>query len=352
VFKKLFFILVFLLCGLYILFWWAGGGVQKPGEFDDKIETFKKTPNQEEALETYELSILTWNIGFAYGFGSDGEGYEPKSAEKMEERLKKIGDVIRNSKADIVFLQEIDFNSKRSYNVDQLEKLSEITGLRHGAYATGWKARYVPFPYWPIGSHFGQIESGGAVLSRHPIKSNTVKLYPKPKSNAWWYNAFYPFRYSQQVVINLGYKELFAINTHLEAYDTKTRVEQATALTKTINSYKSPKSLVLLAGDMNALPTNATKTHDFPDNPKDDYRNDNTMNLLNSVTSLKEAIGEEVNKEYESEIFTFPSHEPSRRLDYIFASSNGTVKSARVLKAGDLSDHLPVYAKLQVNINK
>ena len=350
-FKKLFFLLVFILCMLYILFWWASNGIQEPGIFDGKIETFKKTTNSEESLETYELNILTWNIAFVQGAGSDGKNYDPKNAKEMEDNLIKIGDAIRQSKADIVLLQEIDFDSSRSHNIDQLEKLSDITGLRYGAYANSWKARYVPFPFWPPNKQFGRMESGGAVLSRYPITSNNVELYKKPESNAWWYNAFYPFRYSQKVEIDLGYKKLIALNTHLEAYDITNRFEQATSIATAINEFNNSSSLIILGGDINALPISATKTHDFP-NESDDYRNDNTMGTLNSISSLTEVIGEDAYSEYESEVFTYPSHEPNRRLDYIFTSNNATVKNARVLKVGDLSDHLPVYAKLQIDIKK
>ncbi len=45
---------------------------------------------------------------------------------------------------------------------------------------------------------------------------------------------------------------------------------------------------------------------------------------------------------------TFPSHEPSARIDYLFTSAGLRVESAEVTGAPEASDHLAVVADVVV----
>lgn len=267
----------------------------------------------------------------------------------MERALERMAGVIRESRANVVLLQEIDFDSDRSHNVDQLARLAELsraTGLRYAARALSWKAGYVPFPYWPPRLHFGRMRSGGAVLSRFPVTHNRVTLHPKPRSNSWVVNAFYLFRFSQVVRIAWGETEVVIVNSHLEAYDTANREEQARALAATVRALAGDgETLVIVGGDMNAVPP-GSKARDFGDHTDDDYTGDRTLDVLGAMPGLREVAGDEAYCGNDSAYFTFPANEPNRRLDYVFASDRFAVRDARVLSAGDCSDHLPVRAEL------
>jgi len=299
-----------------------------------------------KAQGTGKMVVLTWNIAYAYGFGSDGQDYVPRAAEEMAIRLNRIGEIIRDSGADIVLLQEVDFDSDRSHHVDQLEELSRITGLHYGAPALTWKAGFVPFPYWPPNHHFGAVCSGGAVLSRHPITVNRVTLHPKPETNAWWYNAFYIFRYSQQVQIQWGEQIVWVINNHLEAYDRANRVQQANALAKMVSNVPNVAVMVIAGGDMNTIPPEATLQYGYPDRPNADHRGDTTMSILRNISGFKDVVNVEEYLENEAAFFTAPAHAPNRRLDYLFIPEDTRVTDVRVIPTGDLSDHLPVRAEL------
>ena len=341
--KKIFISAIGIILFLTTLFLWASGGIQKPGT--SEYPAIDYGSGEEVKPTSDKLTVMTWNLAWAYGFGSEGNGYVPKSESEMAERLQKIGETIKNSNADIVLMQEIDFNSSRSHHVDQLKELAKITGLRYAAKVVSWKANYVPFPYWPISNQFGAINSGGAVLSRYPITDNLVTLYPKPESNAWYYNAFYLFRYSEQVNIKFGDKNLMVVDNHLEAYDKQNREEQAQLLSDLVKNLKS--DIVIVGGDMNTVPPEATKKSDFPDGT-DDYRDDNTLNILRGMSSLKEVIPIEDYTKNESAYFTFPSFAPNRRLDYIFVPIKVNVVSMGVISVGEMSDHLPVRAELDL----
>lgn len=333
------------LCALAVLFLWASSGIQQPQTMEGLVYDFGTGPPA-QPNGTNKMVVLTWNIAYAYGVGSDGQDYVPRTAEEIANRLNRIGEIIRGSGADIVLLQEIDFDSRRSHHIDQLEELSHIAGLRYAARAVTWKAGYVPFPYWPPSHNFGAMCSGGAVLSRYPITINRVTLYPKPEANAWWYNTFYPFRYSQQVQIQWGQQVVWVINNHLEAYDQTNRVQQANTLAKMLDMFTNVTGVVIAGGDMNTIPPEATMQYGYPDRPNADHRGDTTMNVLRNISGFKEVVKVENYLENESAFFTAPAHAPNRRLDYIFIPVDTLVTDARIIPTGDLSDHLPVLAEL------
>ncbi|MHC5058986.1 MAG: endonuclease/exonuclease/phosphatase family protein [Planctomycetota bacterium] len=198
-------VLVVLVLALVVFFLWASAGCQSAGTseapvHDRKFGLVRKDPGS--------LVVMTWNIAYAHGPGSEGKGYAIRPKDESAERLDRIGKAIRDSNADVVLLQEVDFDSERSHRVDQLEALALAASFRYAAPAVSWRARYVPFLGWSPGGHWGHMESGGAVLSRSRIESNTVTLHPKPSSNSWVHNAFYLFRYTQVVTIRWGERKL------------------------------------------------------------------------------------------------------------------------------------------------
>jgi endonuclease/exonuclease/phosphatase family metal-dependent hydrolase len=186
------------------------------------------------------------------------------------------------------------------------------------------------------------MESGGAVLSRRRIESNTVTLHPKPSSNSSVINAFYLFRYSQAVDISWGKRKLRVINNHLEAYDRPNREEQARALAAGVAEFTGTGGVDVVAGDMNSAPPDAELLHGFPDEPGTDFRDDATIGILREIEGLGEVI------HAGSDGFTFPASKPSRRLDHVFARKGLEVKSTRVIQTGDLSDHLPVVVEFAI----
>jgi len=321
---------------------WAAGGRQSQGTFEGAVHDYGASETA-AAPAGGSLVVMTWNIAYAHGPGSEGTGYAIRPRADIEARLAKIGEVIRDSGADIVLLQEVDFDSDRSHRVDQLEALAHSTGLRHAARAVSWRARHIPFPYWPPSAHWGRMESGGAVISRYPIESNRVTLHPKPASHSSVYNAFYLFRYSQTVGVDIGGRTLRVVNNHLDAYDRANREGQARALAAMVRDFGTSEDAAsgvdIVAGDMNAPPPEAALLHGFPDEPEADFRGDGTLAVLRGIDGLREVAPAASG---ESGGLTFPAWDPNRRLDHVFARHGLEIKTVRVLETGDLSDHLPV----------
>ena len=287
------------------------------------------------------IKIQTWNLGFVYGEGSDGPAYMPKEKSFYEKKLLQLAEEIKLSAPDIICLQEVDFESQRSFDINQAKFIAAKANYPYVAESVGWESHYIPFPYWPLNRNFGRVKSGGAILSKYPITSFTTYFFKKPLSQPWCYNLFYPHRYLQQVEVELGNKKVKLIGLHLEAYDKADRVSQIDFLLDKIKSEK----IDFVLGDFNMLPASATKRSKFLTN-KDDYENDLSFDHM-MKSGLSEVIPESIYSLDEARYFTFPSSRPERRLDYIFYDSGVKMIKAEILPSA-LSDHLPLKATFQI----
>ena len=298
----------------------------------------------EDRGETSVVKILSWNIGYVYGEGSEGPGYEYKDKNFYESKLQKMVQEIQEWDADILCLQEIDFDSYRSHHINQAEYIAKMAGYPYMAMAPSWEANYIPFPYWPFSRHFKKVHSGGAILSRYPLLTHEYRLLAKPASQPWWYNLFYLHRYFQKVSFQVNDKTFKLINLHLEAFDKIDREGQVKLLRKVIKQQK----IDFVAGDFNTVPTSALKKSKFPNG--DDYENDHSFEMM-LKSDLLEVIPDEIYSQSEASYFTFPSSKPDRRLDYIYYNTSHKMMKAEVLPSA-LSDHLPIRASFQVDSPK
>lgn len=282
--------------------------------------------------------LMTYNIGYASGLRNNKGGVVPQG--EVIANLDKIALSMKKDGADIIAVQEIDFNSHRTSRVDQLEYLAKKLEMPYAAYIVNWNKKYVPYP---IGlnfrKHFGRMESGQAVFSRFPITKNSAYIFLKPFNKPFWYNMFYIGRGAQVVTLELSpATAITIINVHLEAYHVATReahVQQLLILEKET----LPEFIV---GDFNAVPPNAKRKNGFPDEPDNDMRGDNSIKIMYEKSGRREMIPEKEYNENEHVYFSFPSNEPNRRLDYIFYSDNIVCEKGFIDKnSGTGSDHLP-----------
>lgn len=330
---------------LFALIVWMADGIQMPRSFDAAPETLEGVQAR-TSTEAGMLRVVSYNIAWGYGWGSEGTG-SAKDESHFQRALERMAQVISSLEPDVVLLQEVDFGSTRSHHVDQAAVIARATGLPHVARAESWRANWVPFPYWPPQDHYGEMSSGGAVLSRFPILSNHVELLPKPKANPFWYNLFYLFRYYQVTRIDLGEETAVVINTHLEAFDPVNRERQATHLANVLAAVEEEH--LVFGGDLNSVPAEATLRTEYPDEPDTDHREDRTVALFRAVDGLFDTVPPKTFSTKESDWFTFPAHEPNRKLDYLFHGRGLELIEVRVVtEAGTTSDHLPIFARFAV----
>jgi endonuclease/exonuclease/phosphatase family metal-dependent hydrolase len=285
------------------------------------------------AEKTKKLKIVSWNTAWFYGSGSEGgSDYIYKNKSFFEGQLEKSLKLLQDLDADIIALQEVDFDSSKSHFINQVEFLARKLEMNY-ALAPSWDHAYVPFPYFPIRNHFGRVSSGGAILSKYPIVKNEVTLFEKPSSNPWWYNLLYLFRYNQKVTLSINDRDFTLSNLHLEAFDMESRQKQIKELIK-INHNAD-----FICGDFNMIPTYSEKTKDF-EGYDDDYTGDTSFDLMIN-SGFKTTFNDADFKNSPQVYYTFPSSQPDRRLDYFFVKKEYDILSSRVIDS-KVSDHRPI----------
>lgn len=234
---------------------------------------------------TNQLSVLTYNIH--HGRGTD---------DQVD--LNRIAHVIRESRADLVAVQEVDNRTTRTGNIDQLATLAEQTGM----YAVFGKA-----------IEFGGGAYGIGVLSRYPIRRH--RLHPLPGSPGS------EQRVALEVQTQLADESAITfVATHLDhTQPPDDRRAQMLQLNKLFS--QRPQEPVILAGDLNA------------------QRDSDELKILLEhwrPASLK------------SPAPTFPAHKPSKQIDYVMLRKVDAwnVDATQVLHYPVASDHAPLLVKL------
>jgi endonuclease/exonuclease/phosphatase family metal-dependent hydrolase len=232
------------------LVWYAAGPATPSKRFRPKgIVTFEQFEARAHRAMPPRITAVTYNIGYASGDKNNLPVRLAKS-EVIENLDAMVGE-LKELAADVVFLQEVDFDSRRTFGIDQMDYLAKALKMPYAAYAVTWNKRYVPWPYWPPRVHFGRMLSGQAVLSRFPISEHSVTRFEKPANNAFWYNLFYIGRCAQCLRLDAGGETMDVWNVHLEAFDEEARRHQ---LTELANSVAEDDRTILVAGDFNEVP--------------------------------------------------------------------------------------------------
>jgi endonuclease/exonuclease/phosphatase family metal-dependent hydrolase len=228
---------------------------------------YKFKPQPEEAVAVTgkalpvaadsSFTFMIWNVGYG-GLGAqadffyDGGKMVISNQEDVERYTNGIYEEIdSNTGTDFILLQEVDENSKRSYNINQQKSISGLMDGYSHAFAVNYDVKYLPFPWtWPL----GKIKSGLLSLSKYqPVESKRISL---PGITDFPRKLFYLERclLMQRYKLANG-KELVVINTHFEAYD-KGEVKKAQmALTKKYLEEEYAKgNYVVMGGDWNIAP--------------------------------------------------------------------------------------------------
>lgn len=236
-----------------------------------------------------KLKVLVYNIHIG----------NPPSQPGVTD-LNGIAKVINQSNADLVALQEVDVNTKRSgKELDQAKELAKLTDRHYYFVKT-------------IDHDGGQY--GVAILSKFPIVKKESHLLPIAEGVR-----------SEQRAIAIATVEIekgvfldFA-STHFDLTP-QTRLLQSAFV---IDLAKKRSNPMILGGDFNAVP------------------NTDEIRLLDSYFTRSQIPNG----------FTIPVGKPNREIDFIMYSpkSNFKVEKHEVIEEHYASDHLPVYVEILVN---
>lgn len=217
--------------------------------------------------------------------------------------LRRIAEVIIDSRADIVALQEVDMGVERSFHFDTMKILSGYTGLE-------------PVFFKNIYHQGG--EYGNGILSRFPVYSSRNYHFVVDGDGEQ--------RGLLQAEIVAGNQKIIIMNTHLDHRPDETqRLMSVEQIVQTQYAYRGLPAII--AGDFNDLPGS------------------------NMHVSMKEYFDDVWELLGEGDGHTFRSDRPDRRIDYIFFSNRLASEKGRKLRPVSVevldtqaSDHLPILA--------
>jgi endonuclease/exonuclease/phosphatase family metal-dependent hydrolase len=216
---------------------------------------------------------------------------------KRVSNLERVAQVVMDSRADIVLLQEVDSATRRSGSVDQVARLRALTGY-YGVFGRA------------IDYNGGKY--GIAILSRWPISSDTLIHLPVAE-----HDSSYEARGALVAKISSPVGTLRVIDTHLEAYRNSYRLEQSRTLLA-IAATQRDSGTTIIGGDFNSEPGSGVIAMFERSGWRDGFAQCGT------------GTG-----------FSFPANVPVKRIDYLLFSGTTKCESAKVLET-EASDHRPV----------
>ncbi len=232
---------------------------------EDKQVLEVKTPVDEMIKLDSEYTISTYNIGFGaysreFSFFMD-TGYlndkkiTGKSAKAKDEKevLKNTNgaiSLIQNFNPDIMFFQEVDTNSTRSFHVNQKEMITKAFPNYSQCFAKNFHSAYL---FYPIFYNHGKVNSGILTLNSFKVTSSTRYKLPIDESfPTKFFDLDRCFMLERMPIENSNH-ELVLINIHMSAYDKGGiyRKKQLNLLNEILKEEKEKGSYVIVGGDFN-----------------------------------------------------------------------------------------------------
>ena len=208
-----------------------------------------------ESVEVGEVKELTsWNIGFAaylqdYTFFMDG-GVESRarSEEAVFDSMDHINKFLREQNSDFYNIQEVDFDSTRSYKVDERQIIRDEFGDYAYLFAQNYDS---PYLFYPFNCPHGKNKAGIITLSNVDVKGSIRRSLPIQKDFAKFLDLDRCYSVTRMPTDN-G-KEFVLINLHLSAYTTDPTIvqKQVGMIYETMLEEYEKGNYVVCSGDFN-----------------------------------------------------------------------------------------------------
>lgn len=260
---------------------------------------FSSTAMAEDAPMT-SLQVATYNINR----GNNWAQY--LKTGKRQEDLSGVIHTLQSLDADIIALNEVLEQSPAS---GQAQQIAQELGMHHV---------FIP-SLFPEKNSRDKRMYGNALLSRFPIQMAyglPIKASPLLTPQGMYQGLYYEDRSLLVAEIVLADESILTVLvTHVGLQE----AEKVLAMDMIGELIAASKTPVLLLGDLNMEPQDS--------------------HILTLSALLQQAVGPE------GELLTYPAHQPSQQLDYIFAPLHWAVQAVHTVQSL-ASDHLPLLAQL------
>jgi endonuclease/exonuclease/phosphatase family metal-dependent hydrolase len=308
------------------------------------------------------LTVVTWNIRFGIGraewFGDSCGELVLFDTDEIQDGLELLAAKITAMGADILLLQEVDTDSKRSAYVDQVQWLLDNTEFNYGVYASMWEVQFVP------SDGLGRVNTGNAILSHWPLsEAERIQLSLRGDQDALT-RAFYVRRNVLRAKVNYPGSPFWAVDIHASAFSNDdTKQKQYLEFKAVLDELNAQGENFVAGGDLNELPPGAAKNN-YCDNdrcPGESAEDDEGCDFSNETTWISPLFDSYIPGvslvnylQDENRHFTHASahdanderYQWNRKLDYLFTNTDWVPRSTVTHQDAVLeSDHVAVAAK-------
>lgn len=272
-------------------------------------------------LDKSTLSIGSFNIAHARGGKTGASNWQDQTKEEILQHLRNIASQIEDAQLDVIVLNEVDFSSTWSFNVNQASYIAEQAGY---PYVVEQKNMDISFPFY-------EFKFGNAILSRYPVvESNSIVFSPYSK----WEAVLAGNHNGVLSILQTPLGRVGVVAIHLEYRSEEIRVQAANQIKSIGEKSEFP---IVAAGDFNSTPITFSGA-------------EITSAGLNALSCLLGQAGFQAPSiiKNETEHFTFPTQKPLRIIDWILEKGRLQTIDWRVVRS-NLSDHFLVTSVLKVN---
>ena len=231
-------------------------------------EALAKNLQHPTPLNRDTFNLMSWNIGYA-GLGSEMDffydnGNRTRSTrEKVRQHVDNIKYFVKgNDSIDFWFIQEIDVDSKRSWQINEVEEMSTLLDDNYEVvFAKNYDVPFVPVPFT---DPLGHAKSGILSASKYPF-SEAIRL-AYPLIAPWPQRLFLLHRCYTLLRFPLEKgNDLVIINTHNTAYiyDSTLRMKELNILHDKMMDEYAKGNYVIAGGDWNQNPPNFKPAGNF-----------------------------------------------------------------------------------------
>lgn len=291
-----------LVLGVTIFLIWA----RSSSVAEEELSQVKHYASAPTSPERDTFTVMTYNLAHLGGRDSTA------SAPVVSENLSRAVGLIRRADPDIIGLQEVDFRAARSGYVHQLDSIAARLKFPVAVQGVSQDNRYAPVLFTGSTVPSGQLVSGQAILSRFQVRRHLKRELRHTTS--WLSNPFGPTPLIQIAAVDISGWPLLVLNVDLAGSHGETRTEQAravNALYRRLAQYGFPMIVTASFGTLRSG-TRPAKTHGIDTVPGADL-----VDILREGTDLQPVFSAEGARVTGQSVSTYPSNEPTEKMDYI-----------------------------------
>ncbi|TWU58795.1 Endonuclease/Exonuclease/phosphatase family protein [Rubripirellula tenax] len=265
------------------------------------------------------LRIVAFNL--AHGRGATDDNWREPGEDKFG-RIGEIAELIRQLNADVVVLNEVDFDASWSGRQNQAEAIADRAGFAYRV-----EERNLDFAFL-----IGSWRFGNAILSKYPISDAAVVDLP---DYAGWESWLAGCKRGVVCEISVpGEKAVRVMGVHLSHRSESLRTDSARMI---LDQFVPDGAPIIIAGDFNSTPNGFPGSDQTTDNAMDAFIGSNQFSLRPVQPPTREEM-------------TFSTMNPYQVIDWILVPKELTIAAYRVVDT-TLSDHRLVVCDITVDQN-